>query len=255
MASFPYNSRIDWYVYEEALETYEDAISEGKTAVLHEELLRGVHALSVGNLAPGAMIEVTTRWADALRSSWTSCGRLRIPMTVGDVYGISPLPETDELTHGDGLKSASLSIRPGAGGIRLATGTLHASHDGVLVSAARANAPIDIEFEGWKPGVLTSKAWDGRDVSLDIEAAEAGKKPVHAAVLVDHSGSMASRCEGDSGHYVSRHEAVSRGLHALTTELRETDRISLREFDDTCNPVDRGSPVPPGEFELAVISQ
>ena len=83
MASFPYNSRIDWYVYEEARETYEDAISEGKTAVLHEELLRGVHALSVGNLAPGAMIEVTTRWADTLRKVETSCGRLRIPMTVG----------------------------------------------------------------------------------------------------------------------------------------------------------------------------
>ena len=77
---------------EEARETYEEAVSEGKTAVLHEELLRGVHALSVGNLAPGAMIEVTTRWADTLRSAAASCGRLRIPMTVGDVYGIAPLP-------------------------------------------------------------------------------------------------------------------------------------------------------------------
>ena len=105
---------------EEARETYEEAVSEGKTAVLHEELLRGVHALSVGNLAPGAMIEVTTRWADTLRSAAASCGRLRIPMTVGDVYGISDLPETDELTHGNGLKSVSLSIRHDAGAIRLA---------------------------------------------------------------------------------------------------------------------------------------
>ncbi len=126
---------------EEARETYEEAVSEGKTAVLHEELLRGVHALSVGNLAPGGIIEVTTCWADTLRSAGPSRGRLRIPMTVGDVYGISPLPETDELTHGDGLKSASPSIRPGAGGIRLATGTLHASQDGVLVGEAPANAP------------------------------------------------------------------------------------------------------------------
>ena len=64
---------------------------------------------------------------------------------------------------------------------------------------APANAPIDIEVEEWKPGVLKSKAWDGRDVSLHIEAAETGEEPVHAAVLVDHSGSMSSRCEGDSG--------------------------------------------------------
>ena len=90
-------------------------------------------------------------------------------MTVGDVYGISDLPETDELTHGEGLKSASLRVRQDAGRVRLATGTLRASKDGTLVGEAPANAPIDIEFEGWRPGVLTSKAWDGRDVSLNIE--------------------------------------------------------------------------------------
>ena len=237
---------------EEARETYEEAVSEGKTAVLHEELLRGVHALSVGNLAPGAMIEVTTRWADTLRSAAATCGRLRIPMTVGDVYGISDLPETDELTHGNGPESVSLRIRHDAGAIRLASGALRASRDGVLVGEAPANAPIDIEFEGWKPGVLKSKAWDGRDVSLHIEAAEAGKGPVHAAVLVDHSGSMSSRCEGDSGQYVSKHEAVRNGLRALTEKLRETDRISLWEFDHTCNPVGRGLAASPGAFAKAI---
>ncbi len=237
---------------EEARETYEEAVSEGKTAVLHEELLRGVHALSVGNLAPGGTIEVTTRWADTLRSAAASCGRLRIPMTVGDVYGIAPLPETDELTHGKGLKNVSLRIRHDAGAIRLATGALRASRDGVLAGEAPANAPIDIEVEGWKPGALKSKAWDGRDVSLDIEAAEAGGEPVHAAVLVDHSGSMSSRCEGDSGHRVSKHEAVRNGLRALTEELRETDRLSLWEFDHTCDPVDGSLAASPGAFAKAI---
>ena len=239
-------------VREEARETYEEAISEGKAAVLHEELLCGVHALSVGNLAPGAMIEVTTRWADTLRSAGASCGRLRIPMTVGDVYGISDLSETDELTHGDTLKSASLRIRHDAGAIRLASGALRASQDGALVGEAPANAPIDIEVEGWKSSVLKSKTWDGRDVSLHIEAAETGEESVNVAVLVDHSGSMSSLCEGDSGHNVSKHEAVRNGLRALTAQLRETDRISLWEFDTTCNPVDRGSPVPPGGFAKAI---
>lgn len=237
---------------EEARETYEDAVSEGKTAVLHEELLRGVHALSVGNLAPGAMIEVTTRWTDTLRSATASCGRLRIPMTAGDVYGISDLAETDELTHGEGLKSVSLRIRHDAGGVRLATGALRASKDGVLSGEAPANAPVDIEVEAWKPGVLKGKAWDGRDVSLRIEAAETGAEPVHAAVLVDHSGSMSSECEGDSGQYVSKHEAVRRGLRALAEELRETDRIRLWEFDNTCNPVDGGLAASPGAFAQAI---
>ena len=237
---------------EEARETYEEAVSEGKTAVLHEELLRGVHALSVGNLAPGGTIEVTTRWADTLRSAAASCGRLRIPMTVGDVYGIAPLPETDELTHGKGLKNVSLRIRHDAGAIRLATGALRASRDGVLAGEAPANAPIDIEVEGWKPGALKSKAWDGRNVSLHIDEVEAGKGPVHAAVLVDHSGSMSSRCEGDSGQYVSKHEAVRNGLRALTEELRETDRLSLWEFDHTCDPVDGSLAASPGAFAKAI---
>lgn len=237
---------------EEARETYEEAVSEGKTAALHEELLRGVHALSVGNLAPGGVIEVTTRWADTLRSAGTSLGRLRIPMTVGDVYGISPLSETDALTHGDGLKTASLRIRHDADAIRLASGTLRASKDGVLAGEAPANAPVDIEAEGWKPGVLTGKAWDGRDVSLRIEAAESGEESVRAAALVDHSGSMGSRCEGDSEQWVSKHEAVRRGLRALAGELREEDRISLWEFDNVCNPVGGGLADSSGGFAKAV---
>ena len=85
-----------------------------------------------------------------------------------------------------------------------------------------------------------------------MEAADTGEKPVHAAVLVDHSGSMSSRCEGDSGHHVSKHEAVRKGLRTLTEELRETDRISLWEFDTICNSVDGGSPVPPGAFAKAI---
>ncbi len=211
-----------------------------------------MHALSVGNLAPEAVIEVTTCWADTLRKAETFCGRLRIPMTVGDVYGISDLEETDELTHGEGLKSVSLRICHDAGGVRLATGTLHTSKDGSLVGEAPANAPIDIEFEGWKTGVLTSKAWDGRDVSLHIDEAEEGEESVNVAVLLDHSGSMSSRCEGDSGQYVSKHEAAQNGLRTLAEELRETDRISLWEFDNTCNPVGGGLAASPGAFAQAI---
>ena len=37
-----------------ARETYESALERGKTSVLHEEVLRGVHMLSVGHIPPGA---------------------------------------------------------------------------------------------------------------------------------------------------------------------------------------------------------
>ena len=49
-----------------AREDYEAALERGKTAVLHEEVLRGVHMLSVGHVAPGALIEVQSNFAVAL---------------------------------------------------------------------------------------------------------------------------------------------------------------------------------------------
>src|SRR5262245_59730632 len=48
---------------QKARATYEDAIARGKTSVLHEEVLRGVHMLSVAHLAAGAEIEVRATWA------------------------------------------------------------------------------------------------------------------------------------------------------------------------------------------------
>src|SRR5258705_9136604 len=37
----------------QARNSYEGALERGKTAVLHEEVLRGVHMLSVGHMPPG----------------------------------------------------------------------------------------------------------------------------------------------------------------------------------------------------------
>ena len=73
-----------------ARETYEEAIDRGKTTVLHEEVLRGVHQLCVGHVPPGAQVAVRSTWVDAL-SRHTKGTLLRIPTTVGEIYGRSPL--------------------------------------------------------------------------------------------------------------------------------------------------------------------
>ncbi len=72
-----------------ARETYEDAIDRGKPAVLHEELLRGLHMLSVANVAPGVEIEVTATFVAPL-SLAAGAAQLRIPVTVGQIYGELP---------------------------------------------------------------------------------------------------------------------------------------------------------------------
>src|ERR1700674_5091699 len=77
---------------------YEDAIDRGKTTVLHEEILRGVHMLSLGHVPPQTEVEVRSRFIMTL-TNLQGVGSLRIPLTVGDIYGRSGLPDCDDLTH------------------------------------------------------------------------------------------------------------------------------------------------------------
>ncbi len=77
---------------------YEDAIERGMTAVLHEEVLRGVHMLSVGHLPPGVEAEVSATWTMTL-TNLNGRGHMRIPLPVGDIYGRSGLPDSSR-DHG-----------------------------------------------------------------------------------------------------------------------------------------------------------
>ena len=257
-AFFGLTAKIDGKLYEataapreEAREAYEDAIDEGRGAVLHEEVLRGVHALSVANLAPGAEAEVRIHWAEPLRLLDASA-HLRIPLTVGDVYGISGLPDTDELVHGGDVPQATLRVRHDASGVALADGTLAPSADGSLVTEIPANAPVDIEVTGWTRGTLAGRAADGRKVALTIEPATGGGGNLGAVLLVDHSGSMHSRCEGGLRTSLTKHGAVRSALHELASNLHDGDRLALWEFDTACDPVGSGQPVGPSEFGLLV---
>ena len=81
-----------------ARDAYEKAVASGRPTVLHEELLKGVHLLSVAHVMPRTAVHVTVRWVETLRWDGTE-GRLRVPLTVGEVYGVSGLLDTDDLTH------------------------------------------------------------------------------------------------------------------------------------------------------------
>lgn len=84
----------------EARETYEAALDVGKLSVLHEEVLRGIHILSVGALPPGAEVLVELEQAVPL----TDVGGvpfLRLPMTAGQLYWTSPLLPSDDFVTAD----------------------------------------------------------------------------------------------------------------------------------------------------------
>lgn len=209
----------------QARETYEDAIDRGKPAVLHEEVLRGVHMLSIAHIPPGGEIEVSSTWAATLAFVGEQ-GRLRIPLTVGDIYGRSPLPDSDALIHGGPSGQADLTVCCRDGQVRLADGRLDGGHARVPL-----DAPIDLVVVGSMGETLRGLAADGREVALTIRPCVGGDRALDAAFLIDHSGSMGEACSAAS-RGVTKHQAIIRGLRSLARRLRDDDGLDLWEFDN-----------------------
>ncbi|MFC7557462.1 VIT domain-containing protein [Pseudoroseomonas wenyumeiae] len=107
----------------QARERYEVAIDGGQTAVLHEEALRGIHMISVGHVPPGQTVAVQGLWVMPLAASGDGFV-LSIPTTVGDIYGRSPLSDSDDLAHAKVLHEAELEVACDSGHAALLQGRL-----------------------------------------------------------------------------------------------------------------------------------
>jgi hypothetical protein len=229
---FDLEARIDGRVVKarasrrtQARKVYEGAIARGKAAVLHEEILRGVHMLSVAHLGPGKEIEVTSSWAVAL-SFVGDQGQLRIPLTAGDIYGRSGLPDSDDLMTGGLLQMADLGVRCRNGVAVVRGASLDGGHTQVAL-----NAPIDLVVTNAAGHDLRGVAADGREVVLRISPHPAGDMALNVAILVDHSGSMNAVCSGRTGR-ITKHKAVIKGLRSVAQGLGDNDVIDLWEFDN-----------------------
>jgi hypothetical protein len=205
-----------------AREVYEEAVTRGKSAVLHEELLKGIHMISVANIQPGGEIKVTTKWAVPLS---VTAGRatLRIPQTLGDVYGRSGLSDADDLLTGGPAQPVLVAIKSDGPvevvGAQLVDGR-------VAVSSAD---PIDLVGSLWEPIQISGHEVGGHSVSLILTPQSGGETALNVAVLVDHSGSMAERAV--SGSSFSAHDAARNGIITLANELAAGDNVDLWEFD------------------------
>lgn len=210
----------------EARDSYEAALDEGKLAALHEEVLRGVHALSVGNLGAGK--EVTVEIETVVPLSAGAFGPfLRIPVTVGQLYGASPLAPVDDLvTSGHVRHEADLAVTVEAGEVMLAGRVVTG------VQRITLDAAIEIVVQGGQFGSHQGVAANGRQVRVALQPVAAGSGALDLAVLVDHSGSTGSKAKGPRGLTVW--EAMRDGLRMELGRLRGSDRIALWEFDDDC---------------------
>lgn len=213
-----------------ARETYEEGIEQGKLAVLHEEVLRGIHTLSVGQLAPNAEIEVETTWAMPL-TFVKETGSLRIPLTVGHVYGRSPLADSDDLITGDPLTAGTLAVQCANGDAQIiGRGRIEGREEIPM------NAPIDIAVTGQRTVDLHGCRANGQSVTLRIEPDLLGERSLDVAFLIDHSGSMDSPCWGEDAQ-ISKHDAVRRSLVDAEATLLPGDAVDIWQFDNVASHV------------------
>nr|WP_232478888.1 VIT domain-containing protein [Roseomonas rosulenta] len=221
----------------QARDTYEDSIDQGRTAVLHEEVLRGVHQLSIAHVPPGADIEVEASWAMPL-AAVPGGGVLHIPVTVGDVYGRSPVPDSDELFHGAEVHEADLTVDCRDGIVTLAGSALSQG-----CAKLRLNALIRLTVTGWQPRTLRGIAADGRGVQIEINAAPSGCFPLDAAILVDRSGSMNEAATAmlptrlSTGRARTKHEVLVAGLMEAAAAVGPMDQLDLWEFNNAVEQV------------------
>ena len=215
-------------ISKKARETYENAISKGKAAVLHEEPIKGIHVLSVAYVAAGAQIVVRDTWTAPLSFVGTT-PRLRIPTTIGEIYGCSPLPIADGLLTGGAPQEASI-------GIICVSGTASLVGAGVWRHGRRnimLDRPIDIVVDGWKEEVLEGRAADGRNVTLQITPVASEDSPLDVGILFDHSGSMRESAGADVDYSRTKFDVAKAALFEITgTKLAPTDRVQLWQFNN-----------------------
>jgi vault protein inter-alpha-trypsin-like protein len=222
---------------QEARETYEKAIDQGKAAVLHEELLKGIHMLSVANVRPGATIVVTDTWTAPL-AFVGGTPQLRIPTTVGDIYGGSPLAPSDDLVTADVVHEATIRIvcEDGVATIARADDTRDGTH------TIRLDAPIDISVSGFVPRALEGVAADGRRVTLHIEPAPVADASLDIDLLFDRSGSMNERASSDRDRAATKYSVAKAGLvSAIGEHFKPGDRMRLWEFNEGVHCIGDGS--------------
>ena len=212
----------------EARETYEGAIDAGKMTILHEEALRGVHVLSVGQLGAGKEVSVIIETVAPLMQLSGSCF-LRIPTTVGAVYGSSPLLPADDLMTSAAVKHvATLSIKTDAGQISLSDGSTPGANEPIEVTLDKS---IEISLSKASFGKTIAMSATGHPVTLSVQPIKSSDNNLNMAVLVDRSGSMASAFPRS---HVTKWDAVREGLAYALKDLNPSDQIGMWQFDNEC---------------------
>ncbi len=218
---------------ENAREIYEDAIDQGKMAILHEEPLRRIHMLSIGQLGAGKTVSIETEMVMALED-YSGTPFIRIPLTVGEIYGNSPLLPSDSLLTQPGLKMVGrLSVTNSSGRAEFVSGEQVES--GMKISMTQS---IELLFPEQKFGFVSGfDAW-GREVSINLKQSAPSAKKLDVAILMDRSGSTSENV-GTRGKTIR--SAIEDGVRHAVRNFHGKDRIAIWEFDNDARLIAEGN--------------
>lgn len=231
----------------QAEENYEEAITEGNTAIMLERNKHGLYTMNVGNILAGEEISITITYAELYTWQGNTL-RFHLPTTIAPRYGnpeeagLQPHqePEYDllaenrfqiKLTLSGSLASAQLECPSHKISIAASPGE-------TVATLAASEAFMDRDFilnirmpEGGRDFVLLDKDFDGGYVALASFAPtlpmEGETQPKSVKIVVDCSGSMS----GDS--ITQAKQAIS----DILKQLRPTDYFNLLAFGSTVTAV------------------
>lgn len=228
---------------------YEDAVSEGRGAVLLERLSDDQYSISVGQILPGQEVRVTLSYVQVLRRV-DNAAEVFIPFSLGERYFPAPMDPFSAARVNPELVSsfhAPFTLDVSAEGSDISRISLH----GFPVSAAAGPGKSALHYE--------SKTLPDGDVSIRVayateEAAAAwygehasGRKailtrftplfesdaalPAEVMILLDCSGSMGGE----------RIESAKKALSQLLQQLDEGSRVGIFLFGSDCRHISRSS--------------
>lgn len=217
----------------QASRQYDDAIAEGDSAVLLEQVEPGMLCVNLGNLKPGERGEIILRFVSALGVS-DRRARFSLPLVHRPRYGRSELEEWIEPQSDFAMEhplTAQIRIRGLLAGCpvqSVSQGACFKVEDGETqldVSSSMLDRDFVLAFDLPSGGMSSARWIADRDDSLGLvtfvpKVQDAPDRPLDLCVVLDCSGSM-------SGDAIKQSRQA---LLAVAAALDERDRIQVIRF-------------------------
>ena len=219
-----------------ALQEYEEAVSDGKRAVILNDLGDGLMELNAGNLASGDELSVALTihsFLEALNGQV----RYHMPTCIAPRYGASPFDYMSTPTHNFFAAypfTANVSIHKDSG-LRVVDSTheLDDSGQGMRFKGI-LNQDISLQFQRIEDRSYAYSAEMNQQcysvACFHLLPVPLSKKPSYLQLIVDCSGSMGGRSIGQ----------VRKGLSRAFESISHDDQVNLIRFGSTVDPVLNG---------------